>query len=60
MMSIDSIVEFERNGKKYQGKIVRIGDKCYMIDIGEKSLKRVYFKDVWESSGEIISDIIHK
>jgi len=57
MRSIDSIVEFERKGKKYQGKIVRIGKKCYMIDVGEKFLKRVHFKDVCESSGEIISNV---
>jgi len=36
MIEVGSKIRFERKKKTYEGEVIRITDKCYYVDIGEK------------------------
>jgi len=55
MIGIGSNVKFERNGNPLEGKIKKITNKCYIVDIGETKYKHVKFKDITKMEIETIT-----
>mgnify|MGYP000663329219 CR=1 FL=1 len=61
MIGIGSNVKFERNGNPLEGKIKKITNKCYIVDIGKTKYKHVKFKDITKIEIETIwNELIYK